>query len=63
MVQNHHAGELGRGALGQDTKSSLHLKLQFPMFAGLSLRGGGVGFSPVAMNVAPGYFHRKIEEK
>ena len=27
---------------------------------GLSLRGGGRAFSP---NVAPGYFHRKIEEK
>ena len=33
------------------------------MFAGLSLSGGGRGFSPVAMNVAPGYFHRKTEEK
>ena len=33
------------------------------MFAGLSLSGGGRGFSPVAMNVAPGYFHGKTEEK
>ena len=27
---------------------------------GLSLRGGGQGFSPATMNVAPGYFQRKI---
>ena len=32
-------------------------------FAGLSLRGWGRGFSPVTMNVAPGYFHRKTEEE
>ena len=31
--------------------------------AGLSLRGGGQGFPPPAMNVILGYFHRKIEEK
>ena len=31
--------------------------------AGLSLRGGGQGFPPATMNVAPGYFHRKIEEE
>ena len=30
---------------------------------GLSLRGGGQEFPPVTMNVAPAYFHRKIEEK
>ena len=30
---------------------------------GLSLRGGGRGFPPATKNVAPGYFHRKIEEK
>ena len=29
---------------------------------GLSVRGGGRGFPPVTNNVAPGYFHRKIEE-
>ena len=31
--------------------------------AGLSLRGGGRGFPPATKNVAPAYFHRKIEEK
>ena len=30
---------------------------------GLSLRGGGQGFSPVTKNVAPGYFYRKVENK
>ena len=30
---------------------------------GLSLRGGGQGFPLATMNMAPGYFHRKIEEK
>ena len=30
---------------------------------GLSLRGGGRGFPPVTKNVAPSYFHRKIEPK
>ena len=30
---------------------------------GLSLRGGGRGFPPATKNVAPGHFHRKIEEK
>ena len=30
---------------------------------GLSFRGGGGGFPPATMNVVPGYFHRKIEEK
>ena len=29
--------------------------------AGLSSRGGGWGFSLATMNVAPGYFHRKID--
>ena len=33
------------------------------LLTGLSLRGGGWGFPPVIMNVAPGYFHGKIEEK
>ena len=32
-------------------------------FKGLSLRGGGWGFPLATMNVAPGYFHRKIESK
>ena len=31
--------------------------------AGLSLRGRGRGFPPVTKNVAPSYFHRKIEGK
>ena len=30
---------------------------------GLSLRGGDRGFPPATMNVAPGYFHRKTQEK
>ena len=30
---------------------------------GLSLRGRGWGFPLATMNVVPGYFHRKIEEK
>ena len=30
---------------------------------GLSLRGEGRGFPSATRNVAPGYFHRKIEEK
>ena len=29
---------------------------------GLSLRGGGRGFPPATMNLAPGYFDKKIEE-
>ena len=32
-------------------------------FEGLSLRGGGRGFSQATTNLASGYFHRKIEEK
>ena len=50
------------GALWDKTNTEL-TSYKFPMFAGLSLKGGGRGFSPVAMNVAPGYFRRKIEEK
>ena len=30
---------------------------------GLSLRGGGRGFSPATKNVPPGYFYRKVEKK
>jgi len=30
---------------------------------GLSLRSGGRGFPPATMNMAPGYFQRKIKEK
>ena len=33
------------------------------MYSGLSVRGRGQGLSPAAMNVSPGYFHSKIEEK
>ena len=29
--------------------------------SGLSLRAGGRGFPPTKVNVAPGYFHRKIQ--
>ena len=31
--------------------------------AGVSLRGGGWGFPPATMNMALGYFQRKITEK
>ena len=31
--------------------------------AGLSVRAGGRGFSPATKRVAPGYFHRKIQQK
>ena len=27
------------------------------------LRGGGWGFLPATINVAPGFFHRKLEKK
>ena len=30
---------------------------------GLSVRGGGQGFPLDTMNMNPGYFHRKMEEK
>ena len=33
------------------------------MNSGLSIRARGQGFPLAMMNVAPGYFHRKIEEK
>ena len=45
------------------SKFSCWLLEQCMYIAGLSLRGGGRGFPPVTKNVAPGYFHRKIEEK
>ena len=37
--------------------------MTFLGFPGLSLRGGDRGFPPATINVFPGYFHRKIEEK
>ena len=39
------------------------LKLAIKTDTGLTLRAGGWGFPLATMNVAPGYFHRKIEEK
>ena len=33
------------------------------VLTGLLLRAGGRGFPPATMNVAPGYFHWKKEEK
>ena len=33
------------------------------IYPGLSLRGGGRGFPPATMNMAQGYFQRKIEPK
>ena len=32
-------------------------------YPGLSLRGGGQGFPPATINVTPGYFYWKMEEK
>ena len=32
------------------------------LYPGLSLRSGGLGFSPAAMSVAPSYFYWKTEE-
>ena len=39
------------------------MSLLLEALAGLSLGAGGRGFSPASKRVAPGYFHRKIEEK
>ena len=36
--------------------------LRLQSYVALSLRGGRQGFSLTTKNVAPGYFHRKIEE-
>ena len=38
---------------------------KFQLFVPLStvIKRWGRGFPPATMNVAPGYFHRKIEEK
>ena len=55
--KNIHTENFERRAVGGITDLSA---AQIP---GLSLRGGGQGFPPVTKNVAPGYFHRKIEEK
>ena len=33
------------------------------LISGLSLRARSQGFSPADMNVAPGYFYWKIDEK
>ena len=50
LVQNCHAGELGRGALRQDKQRAHFIyNCNFLCFAGLSLRGGGRGFSSVAL--------------
>ena len=38
-------------------------KQKLQVLSELSLRGGGRGFPPDTMNVAPGYFQRKIAEK
>ena len=43
--------------------SSCILKLDDKNLTGLSLRARSQGFPPATMNVAPGYFHSKIEEK
>ena len=38
-------------------------KQKLQVLSELSLRGGGRGFPPTTMNVAPGYLQKKIEEK
>ena len=38
-------------------------KQKLQVLSELSLRGGGRGFPPATMNVAPGYLQKKIEEK
>ena len=38
-------------------------KQKLQVLSELSLRGGGREFPPDTMNVAPGYFQRKIAEK
>ena len=36
---------------------------QSTMYPGLSLRGVDLGFPLATLNIASGYFHRKVEEK
>ena len=43
--------------------AGLHYDFFLLQYTGLSLRAGGRGFPLAAMNVAPGYFPWKIEEK
>ena len=38
-------------------------KQKLQVLSELSLRGGGRGFPPATMNMAPGYLQKKIEEK
>ena len=43
--------------------ANLNTNLLVAVVLGLSLRGGGRGFPLATMNMVPGYFHSKIEEK
>ena len=47
---------------GQSGLSNVN-KMYTNIYTGLSLRGGGQGFSPAIMNKTPGYFHSNIEPK
>ena len=40
-----------------------NLRIRVDEASGLSLRGRGWGFAQATKNAAPGYFHRKMEEK
>ena len=54
-------GEKGTSTL--PSAARLHYDFFLLRYIGLSLRAGGRGFPLAAMNVAPGYFPLKIEEK
>ena len=52
-----------QGTLTLPSDARLHYDFFMLRYTGLSLRAGGRGFPLAAMNVAPGYFPWKIEEK
>ena len=65
-LQPFSCHDLANNIYSQTAKTVFsHLKCLFKHMhsAGLSLRAGGRRFSSATMNVAPGYFHRKLEEK
>ena len=55
-LQNWHADFLLYAGMHTAPIGTVHT-------TGLSLRAGGWGFSPATKRVAPGHFHRKMEEK
>ena len=66
MITWYKTAMLGswEGALWDKTSKELtSFKVVISYVCRAVIKRRGVGFSPVAMNVAPGYFHRKIEEK